>query len=123
MMGRCGLNGMELGLPSSAQLQDGRWVSGYNQLPDDVLAFEGWKPVQEGRPDYDPITQTLVQDTVEDAADAILITYRVDALPVDPVQAELLELRAQKEKFAASFKPTALKSEIVALCNDYIQEP
>lgn len=38
-------NVVEVGLPQSGYLKDGKSVSGYNLLPEDILKDEGWLPL------------------------------------------------------------------------------
>ena len=46
-------------LPTSGTLSDGRSVSNYNLLPESVLLAEGWLPLIENKPEYDPDMQEL----------------------------------------------------------------
>ena len=46
-------NVIQVGLPESGMLKDGRTVSGYNLLPDNALKAEGWLPLEQVMPDYD----------------------------------------------------------------------
>lgn len=67
---------VRLGLPSTAQLNDGRWVSNYHLLTEDILIAEGWKPVEEVKPPYNPETQYLEIDMVVDEGERVVVTYR-----------------------------------------------
>lgn len=48
-----------VGLPTCGVLVDGRCVSGYNLLPPETLAAEGWLPLELNQPEYNPEIQTL----------------------------------------------------------------
>jgi hypothetical protein len=59
---------VQRGLPSTGFLKDGRGVSGYDQLPENVLKEEGWLPIVDNHPTYNPDTEYLetVEPTVTD---------------------------------------------------------
>ena len=46
-------------LPTSGILSNGQSVSNYNLLSESILLAEGWLPLIESKPVYDPITQEL----------------------------------------------------------------
>jgi hypothetical protein len=50
---------IQVGLPTTGILKDGSTVSGYNLLPEDILREEGWLPLIDNPPEYDPETQYL----------------------------------------------------------------
>lgn len=75
----------QLTLPSTGQLSDGRWVSNYNLLPDDILRAEGWKELVEVKPSFDDTTHYLVQDSVVET-DVVTVTYRAELIPEDEAQ-------------------------------------
>jgi hypothetical protein len=52
-------NVIQVGLPTSGCLYDGSSVSNYNLLPDSVLLAEGWLPLIENKPEFNPETQGL----------------------------------------------------------------
>jgi hypothetical protein len=74
-------NGQVTFLPTSGVL-DGHTVSNYNRLPESVLLAEGWLPLVEDMPEYDPTTQELqlVGYTVE--ADKVTANYEAVRKPV-----------------------------------------
>lgn len=80
-------------LPAVGVLADGSTVSNYAALPADVLADEGWLPLEDERPDYDPATQQLVLDRYDIAEDAVTAVYVAQPLPppepTPPTRAEL----------------------------------
>lgn len=47
------------GLPETGELSDGTTVSGYPLLPPQTLADEGWLPLEDIPPSFNPITQFL----------------------------------------------------------------
>ena len=63
-------------LPTSGILQDGRTVSNYHLLPDEILLAEGWLPCEEVKPEYDEATQYLVIDTEVVQGDKVIVTYK-----------------------------------------------
>ena len=63
-------------LPLSGYLKDGRSISGYSMLPEEVLLGEGWLQAERVMPEYDPATQRLVVDSVETTGNKAVITYR-----------------------------------------------
>ena len=46
-------------LPEVGVLKDGRMVSGYHLLPEDVLKEEGWLPLVDNPPAFDPSSEVL----------------------------------------------------------------
>lgn len=50
---------VRFGLPQTGTLADGRTVSCYDRLDDRTLAAEGWLPIVEDKPSYDPERSTL----------------------------------------------------------------
>jgi len=67
---------VQLGLPTSGVLNDGRTVSNYHLLPPDILTVEGWLPCEEVKPEYDEATQYLVIDTAVVQGDKVIVTYK-----------------------------------------------
>jgi len=51
MLARIIDNQLQIGLPTSAKLLDGMWVSNYELLPPETLTAEGWKEVTEANQD------------------------------------------------------------------------
>ena len=52
-------------LPKVGTLKDGRTVSGYHLLDEEVLLDEGWLPLEDNPPEYDEETQYLANDGYE----------------------------------------------------------
>ena len=71
---------IQVGLPSSGILSDGRSVSNYNLLPESVLLSEGWLPLELNEPEYNPATQELqlVDYTIE--VDGVIANYEAVAI-------------------------------------------
>lgn len=66
----------DIGLPETGTLKNGRVVSGYDQLPDDVLIREGWQNLQDDGPP--PITDprlvaTYTRDIIVENGQAIAV--------------------------------------------------
>ncbi len=49
-------------LPKVGTLKDGSTVSGYHLLDEETLKQEGWLPLEDIKPEYNPDTQYLVDD-------------------------------------------------------------
>ena len=84
-------------LPKVGTLKDGRTVSGYHLLDEEVLLDEGWLPLEDIPPEYDMETQYLVQDGYEILEDKVIKKYRIEEIfereePRD-LEAEVEELR------------------------------
>lgn len=84
-------------LPKAGTLKDGRTVSGYNLLGEDILRAEGWLPLEDNPPEYDIETQYLVQDGYEILEDKVIKKYRIEDIPEreEPrdLESEIEELR------------------------------
>ena len=68
-------------LPRVGTLSDGRTVSGYHMLPEETLRAEGWLPVEDNPPAYDPATHYIVVEGYEVLSDRVTKVYRVEAKP------------------------------------------
>ena len=84
-------------LPKVGTLKDGRTVSGYHLLDEEILKEEGWLPLEDIPPEYDEETQYLIQDGYEILEDKVIKKYRIEDIPeeVEPrdLEAEIEELR------------------------------
>ena len=84
-------------LPKLGTLKDGRTVSGYHLLDEEVLLDEGWLPLEDIPPEYDMETQYLVNDGYEILEDKVIKKYRIKEIPEreEPrdLEAEIEELR------------------------------
>lgn len=84
-------------LPKVGTLSDGRTVSGYHLLDEEVLLDEGWLPLEDNPPEYDMETQYLVQDGYEILEDKVIKKYRIEDIPEKgaprDLEAEIEELR------------------------------
>ena len=83
-------------LPQSGRLSTGETVSGYHVLPAEILAKEGWLPVEEVKPLFDPAIEQLIIEKEEILKDKIKITYLKETIPA-PLPDELTLLRAELE--------------------------
>lgn len=84
-------------LPKVGTLKDGSTVSGYHLLDEDTLREEGWLPLEDNPPEYNPETQYLVNDGYEIFEDKVIKKYRIEKIPEreEPrdLEAEVEELR------------------------------
>jgi len=84
-------------LPKTGTLKDGRTVSGYHLLDEEVLLDEGWLPLEDNPPEYNIETQYLIQDGYEILEDKVIQKYRIEEIPEreEPrdLEAEIEELR------------------------------
>lgn len=92
------LNPLTIGLPSSAQLSDGRWVSNFYLLPHETLVSEGWLPVEEVKPAYDEQVQYLEQQSAVEENGKIVITYIAVDMPQPEVDPEVEQLILEMEE-------------------------
>lgn len=74
MLGKIENSELQLGLPSTGVLKDGRTVSNYDLLPMEILTTEGWKEVIESRPDTEELLEI---ETFTENEDTITVTYKV----------------------------------------------
>ena len=74
-------------LPKTGTLKDGRTVSGYHLLDEDVLKDEGWLPLEDSPPEYDEETQYLIQDGYEILEDKVIKKYKIEDVP-EPIEPE-----------------------------------
>lgn len=84
-------------LPKTGTLKDGRTVSGYHLLDEEVLLEEGWIPLEDVKPEYDEKTQYLASDGYEILEDKVIRKYRIEEIskkeePRD-LEVEIEELR------------------------------
>ena len=78
-------------LPKVGTLKDGRTVSGYHLLDEDILRDEGWLPLEDNPPEYDEETQYIVDDGYEILEDKVIKKYKIENIP-EPQPDELQEL-------------------------------
>lgn len=87
----------QYGLPKVGTLKDGRTVSGYHLLDNEILLDEGWLPLEDNPPEYDIETQYLVNDGYEILEDKVIKKYRIEDIveEVEPrdLEQEIEELR------------------------------
>ena len=83
-------------LPKVGTLSDGRTVSGYHLLDEEVLLDEGWLPLEDNPPEYDMETQYLVTDDYEILEDKVIKKYRVEDIP----EPQPSEVEVYKNKIA-----------------------
>ena len=79
----------DVGLPNVGILADGSTVSGYNALPVDVLAAEGWLPLTDDTPEWNTETEMLTTPTYTVTETGVTVVYTVESVPAlapNPVQ-------------------------------------
>jgi hypothetical protein len=88
---------IQYNLPKVGTLKDGRTVSGYHLLDEEVLLDEGWLPLEDNPPEYDMETQYLANDGYEILEDKVIKKYRIEEIPEreEPrdLEVEIEELR------------------------------
>lgn len=87
-------------LPEVGVLKDGRTVSGYHLLPEDALKEEGWLPLVDNPPTYDPSSEVLKFVGYDIKETKVIAKYEVEkAEKIDQVEvarhAKLAELRTE----------------------------
>lgn len=65
-------------LPKTGTLKNGRTVSGYDLLDEEILREEGWLPMEDNPPSYDQETQYILHDGYEILEDKVIRKYRVE---------------------------------------------
>jgi hypothetical protein len=80
-----------VGLPTCGVLVDGRCVSGYNLLPPETLAAEGWFPLELNQPEYDPETQELQLADYTVQPDKVIANYEAVAIIYIPTAEDRIE--------------------------------
>lgn len=73
-------------LPQTGYLSDGRSVSGYDLLSNEVLRSEGWLPIVDEPPIYNPKTQTLTNNGYVVEVDRVVVAYTVKDIPITIMQ-------------------------------------
>ncbi len=72
---------VQVGLPETGVLADGRLVSGFDRLDAETLAAEGWLPLLDGRPEYDPARTFLAAPEYSVEGLRVVSRYTVTPLP------------------------------------------
>jgi diketogulonate reductase-like aldo/keto reductase len=67
----------QIGLPITGKLKDGSTVSGYNLLDEAVLQVEGWVPLTDNQPVYNPETEYLEHAGYTISETEIVVNYLV----------------------------------------------
>lgn len=73
-------------LPKTGILKDGSAVSGYHLLDEEILKQEGWLPLEDNSPEYNPETQYLIDDGYEIFEDKVVKKYRIEDIPEPELQ-------------------------------------
>lgn len=83
-------------LPKTGTLKDGRTVSGYHLLDEEILLDEGWLPLEDVQPEYDEEIQYLISDGYEILEDKVIKKYSI----VDIPESQPSEVEVYKNKIA-----------------------
>lgn len=89
------INPLQTYLPYAAQLSNGTWVSNYHLLPEETLRQEGWLPLIDEQPTYNPETHYLQFIDAVEQNGSIVMNYEVRELPPDEIDLLLEELEAE----------------------------
>lgn len=84
-------------LPKTGILKDGSAVSGYHLLDDAVLKSEGWLPLIDDQPDFNPATHYLVEDGYEIFEDKVVKKYKIK----QKSEQNLSNINRYKQRFEA----------------------
>lgn len=74
---------VQVGLLSAGSI-NGCSVSGYDLLPPEVLRVEGWVPLVDEPPEYDPSTQQLLLTGYTIQENQVVALYEIHSKPVEP---------------------------------------
>ena len=89
--------GTQRNLPQTGVLSDGRTVSNYHCLSADILKAEGWLPVEEVKPKYDPAIEQLTGPAEAILKDKVVLTWTAEPLPKpEPGEIEQITSRLGK---------------------------
>ncbi len=107
-------------LPRTGKLSDGSSVSNYHKLPPETLKAEGWLPVVENKPDYDPETEVLQGPNYDIQAEQVDANYtavpKPEPEPVEP-SVSSISLATDKTEVTADGEDFATVTAIVAGVN------
>lgn len=84
-------------LPKTGTLKNGSTVSGYHLLDNEILLDEGWLPLEDIKPEYNPDTQYLIHDGYEILTDKVIKKYRIENIP-EPMEPEPSEIDVLNER-------------------------
>lgn len=106
---------IEIGqLPETWQLKDGRTVSGFHLLDNEIHIQEGWLPVIDDIPQYDQETQYIQFDKYEILEDKVIRKYTVENTPEPEPPEPTLE-----EKFNLQLAQNTVETvELTATLNE-----
>lgn len=74
----------QFGLPQTGTLKNGSTVSRFDLLPLDILAQEGWFPLENNKSIYDETTEMLQFQSYEFLEDKVIANYI--AVPIPQVE-------------------------------------
>ena len=86
-------------LPRTGKLSTGQTVSNYHLLPHETLKAEGWLPVVDNIPKYNPSTHYIKETTYTIGKDSVIKNYIIDAIPASvPSELELIQAQLDGQK-------------------------
>jgi len=88
-------------LPKVGKLRDGRSVSGYDLLGEEVLKSEGWLPLEENIPTYNNETQYLQHNGYAIEVNRVVSNYIVVDIPIPEPQPYIPTIEEKLEQQVA----------------------
>ena len=79
-------------LPKVGTLSDGRTVSGYHLLDEEILLDEGWLPLEDVKPEYDEETEIVVATGYNIQTDKVVRVYEVRPIPVQEEYPDIIAM-------------------------------
>ena len=70
-------------LPKTGTLKNGSTVSGYHLLDEETLQEEGWLPLVDVKPEYNPETQYIRPTGYDIFSDKVVKKYIVKDIPLE----------------------------------------
>lgn len=76
---------VQYSLPKVGKLKDGTSISGYDLYMisnPDIAKAEGWLPLIDEQPEYNPETQYLMLERYDILEDSVVVIYKIEDYPV-----------------------------------------
>lgn len=100
-------------LPTNGKLRDGSTVINYHLLDDDTLKEEGWLPLEDDIPEYDPMYQHLTNYEYVILEDKVIKKYTVE--DIQSTEPEIIDEYVDDEKIAMAEAIIDLESRLAEL--------
>ncbi|ERN52820.1 hypothetical protein M3689_07155 [Alkalihalophilus marmarensis] len=101
-------------LPKTWTKKDGTTVSGFHLLPEEDIKEEGWLPLIEDKPEFDPDTHYLRFSSYEIREDKVIRLYEVIEQPVEelaPYTPSIEDLAKENQLLKAQNKALSEKAD------------